>query len=665
MGGVLQRLTVSTRVLLSVCTVLLMTMVLAWLSLNASMSSHAGFTQYREFARDSVLASKVEASVLRVRLAAKDFLLKHSQDSRVLFEREWQVLQSLMQSAETEIDNSQRAAKVADIVAKLASYSSEFGQVDARVTALDGLVSTVLDTQGPAAERTLSSIMQSAFEDDDATAAYSSGRSLRSLMLARLYANKFVRSSSAAALQRTRAELQALGERLQELDGELQNEVRRELLMATNDSVTAYREGVEQVAALVHDIDASVHDVLDAIGPVVAGLAREVRDSVKQDQDRIGPALQEELASTSWIIGCVALIAIIIGLISAVMATRPVRKILTSINSLADEAGSGNLTWRLAEEGSSDQRAMAGRINDFLARLQSLVREIGTSAGRIGAQVVDMQATGASLSEAASTARNLSAETRCSADSVAEAMTTSRETLGSVARIVSSSAASVEEMSTSIADVSSIATACLQVAERARGEADRTKGEVGALESSARQIEAVVQSIQEIAEQTNLLALNATIEAARAGESGRGFSVVANEVKVLARQTSDATLDIRERVASIQETSRGTAQSILGITEVIEEVNGRAQAISLAVQEQREATAAIAESLSQTSAETNAVVSQVEDAEGLAEQIKQGVDGVDSTTTDVDARATQTSDLAGSFSQLSQSLSTSVGNFRY
>lgn len=95
------------------------------------------------------------------------------------------------------------------------------------------------------------------------------------------------------------------------------------------------------------------------------------------------------------------------------------------------------------------------------------------------------------------------------------------------------------------------------------------------LNSAAAEIGKVVDVIQEIAEQTNLLALNATIEAARAGESGRGFAVIATEVKVLAKQTADATQDIRSRIDAIQESSKEAVSAIREITVAIQHVHSK------------------------------------------------------------------------------------------
>jgi len=163
-------------------------------------------------------------------------------------------------------------------------------------------------------------------------------------------------------------------------------------------------------------------------------------------------------------------------------------------------------------------------------------------------------------------------------------------------------ASGAEELASSIAEISRQVGEAASVSGDAVEKSAQAQGVIAELDGAAQSIGEVLRLITDIAEQTNLLALNATIEAARAGEAGKGFAVVASEVKSLASQTAKATEQISGQIDAVQDNTRQAVSTIDDIQSVIDQLNQISTGISTAVEEQSAVTADISSNM-QTAAE--------------------------------------------------------------
>jgi methyl-accepting chemotaxis protein len=235
------------------------------------------------------------------------------------------------------------------------------------------------------------------------------------------------------------------------------------------------------------------------------------------------------------------------------------------------------------------------------AFLENLIKGFKTTMSERLATVGDQMAR---MREAATTLEDLASNAKSESDTAGSASRNASENVAAVA-------AATEEMTATVQEIASQTEATTRIVTEAVEAADATNRNVQTLSEAAEHIGSVVNLIRDIAEQTNLLALNATIEAARAGEAGRGFAVVASEVKELAEQTSKATDEISGRITGIQDSVKDAAGAIGHITEKVSEIKNLTSSVAGAIEEQRAANQEIARSARSASDSTGEAASSM------------------------------------------------------
>ncbi|MFI6077435.1 methyl-accepting chemotaxis protein [Actinoplanes sp. NPDC051343] len=301
-----------------------------------------------------------------------------------------------------------------------------------------------------------------------------------------------------------------------------------------------------------------------------------------------------------------------------------------------DRIGRGDLTTRIPVE-SKDE---IGRLSDTLNR----------TAAAVGTMVGKVHGSSDLLASASDRLSAVSAQLSASAEEASAQVSTVSDSADRVSDGVRAISAGAEEMGASIREIAGNAGEAAGVAADAARTAAETNAGVAKLGEASNQISTVVALITSIAEQTNLLALNATIEAARAGEAGKGFAVVASEVKDLAQETAKATEQITAQVAAIQVESDGAVGAIGRIATVISTISDYTTTIASAVEEQTATTNEIARSVSEA-------------AEGSS-SIAENIHGVTEAAQQVTAGATRTSTTAAELATTAAELRTTVAAFR-
>ncbi len=404
----------------------------------------------------------------------------------------------------------------------------------------------------------------------------------------------------------------------------------------------------EKVAVLVKDVTALLTGYQDAFGKLienaksVAILVNEMGESTTAitqfadamkadligDQQRLDEESRGAISETERLLLMLAVGGFVVGGLFAWLLGRGISRPMIAMCKAMRKLAGGDFEVVLPGLGRKDELGdMAGAVEEFKvqavakaerdaaahdaqnkaageARRGELIRfadqfeqAVGSIVSNVSSSAVQLEAAAGTLTRTAETTQSLSGQAAGASEEACSSM--------------QSVAAATEELSASVDEIGRQARDSNRIADGAVKQAQQTDARIGKLSRAAQEIGDVVKLITAIAEQTNLLALNATIEAARAGEAGRGFAVVASEVKSLASQTAKATDEISSHISGMQGATQESVAAIKEIGSTIGQISNIAATIATAVQQQSDATQEIARSVQSVAQGTQATADNI------------------------------------------------------
>ncbi|VAW94882.1 Methyl-accepting chemotaxis sensor/transducer protein [hydrothermal vent metagenome] len=377
----------------------------------------------------------------------------------------------------------------------------------------------------------------------------------------------------------------------------------------------------------------------------------DVRGILEIDNDISEQVAASNATGTKIMFALIATLVVIVVAIYFVykkVISRKLAVLNSSINDLA--TGSSDLTQRLDDDGRDEISALARGFNKFLEHHRVFIKEIVAAADQL-------RNSSADLSNVAVQAKENSSEQKNQISMVATAI---NEMAATIQEVASNTAAADESARQAREETSSglqVVEDNVRITNALASEIEKAAQVIQELKADSQGIGTVLDVIRGISEQTNLLALNAAIEAARAGEHGRGFAVVADEVRTLASRTQESTIEIQEMIEKLQQ---GADSAVIVMDHGIETVGNSVKQASQTGESLGTITAVV-NKISDINAQ---IASAIEEQSVVAEDINKNVVTVDNLAQRGDEASSNTALATEQLSRLSENLSGLVSKFK-
>ncbi len=367
---------ISTKIYLGFGCVLILAMIAASVGYIGLQNAESTFATYRKLARQTNADGRVQANMLMTRIFAKNFVIDANRENIIgVQERAKRTLLLIRETLDLAGVDTGRQVLLEDLEESLQRYVAKFEEVTALQAQRDNLVNNQLNVIGPATERALTQIMNSAVDDGNAVAGYQAGITLRSLMLGRLYANRFLIENDNASRARAIQEFRDVEFNYLKLTSELENPERRELANLVLENQRKYLQAFDQVQQTITQRNNLIQYELDRIGPAVANRIERLKLAIKHEQDSLGPKAEAAITRSVVISLTVSALVLLLGAVAAILIGMEITRPIRQLSNAAVAMGEGDL----AQDMDIDRADEIGLLaNSLTAMRDSIIDKVTT-----------------------------------------------------------------------------------------------------------------------------------------------------------------------------------------------------------------------------------------------------------------------------------------------